>query len=231
MKQTTKALDSRTKGLLEVLSGMYVAAVSDILDDMGFNNQVMVAGIKAVNPETKLVGVALPVETTWYKGYKKFDDFSYEPLFKIFDGISPGCVITIATEGRTTAACWGELVSNAARGKGAAGFLTDGCVRDIEGILDISPPFPVFALGYNPARSEGRLEYGRTNIPLVCGGVRVEPGDIIFGDRDGVVVIPKKVADKVVKKAEDTVSRESAFRSDIRKGTDLRATIEKYGVA
>jgi 4-hydroxy-4-methyl-2-oxoglutarate aldolase len=210
---------------------MYVAAVSDILDDMGFNDQVMTAGIRAVNPDTPLVGVALPVETTWYKQYKKFENFSYEPLFGIFDKIFTGCVITIATEGRMNAACWGELVSNAARGKGAAGFLTDGCVRDIQGILDISPPFPVFAKEFNPARSEGRLDYGRVNIPVVCGGVKVEPGDIVFGDRDGVVVIPKSAAESVVKKAEDTVSRESAFRGDIRRGADLRATIAKYGVA
>ncbi|MGA2666390.1 MAG: RraA family protein [Nitrososphaerales archaeon] len=232
MKQRTpSAPDARTKAVLKDLSGMYVAAVTDIMDDMGLNDQIMTAGIKAVNPEAKLVGVALTVETAWYSGYKKFDKFSYEPLFRIFEGMTPGCVITMATGGRTSAATWGELVSNAARAKGAAGFVTDGCVRDVQGILEISPPFPVFAREYTPARSEGRLDYGRVNVPVVCGGVRVEPGDVVFGDRDGVAVIPRGSIDDVMEKARETVRRESAFRSDIRGGADLRATIEKYGVA
>jgi len=231
LKQQTGKPDAASVKLLSSLSKMYVSAVSDILDDLGYNDQVMTAGIKAVNPETTLIGLALPVETTWYSKYKKFENFSYEPLYRIFDDIFPGCVIMIATEGRTSAATWGELVSNAAKAKGAAGFLTDGCVRDLQGILDISPPFPVFAEKYTPARSEGRLEYARTNIPLVCGGVKVNPRDIIFGDKDGVVVIPSGVAADVVKRAQETVRRESAFRADIRNGADLRATIQKYGVA
>jgi 4-hydroxy-4-methyl-2-oxoglutarate aldolase len=210
---------------------MYVAAVSDILDNMGFHDQVMDPAVKPVQPGVKLVGYALPVETTWYKTYKTFKDFSYEPLYSIFDKITPDCVITIATGGRTSAACWGELVSNAARGKEAAGFLTDGCVRDIEGILDIDPPFPVYARQYTPLRSEGRLEYARVGITQDVGGVKVQMGDIIFGDRDGVIVIPKDQAKAVVDEALDTVSRESAFRTDVRNGADLRATITKYGVA
>jgi 4-hydroxy-4-methyl-2-oxoglutarate aldolase len=231
LKQQSGKPDAGASKLLSSLSKMYVSAVSDILDDMGYNDQVMSAGIKAVNPDTTLIGLALPVETTWYSKYKKFENFSYEPLYKIFDSIFPGCVIMIATDGRTSAATWGELVSNAARAKGAAGFLTDGCVRDLQGILDISPPFPVFAEKYTPARSEGRLEYARTNLSLVCGGVKVNPRDIIFGDKDGIVVIPASAGEEVVKRAEETVRRESAFRTDIRNGADLRATIQKYGVA
>jgi regulator of RNase E activity RraA len=104
-------------------------------------------------------------------------------------------------------------------------------VRDIQGILNISPPFPVFAEKYNPARSEGRLEYGRPNVSVVCGGVTVAPRDVVFGDKDGVVVIPSAMVETVLQKAAETVERESAFRDDIRRGADLRATIEKYGVA
>jgi 4-hydroxy-4-methyl-2-oxoglutarate aldolase len=210
---------------------MYVSAISDVMDDMGFTKQIMSAGIKAVSPGTKLLGSALTVETTWHPRYKKFSKFSYEPLFGIFDNISPGSVITIATQGRTSAACWGELVSNAARIRGAAGFVTDGCVRDVSQILEISPPFPVFSEMFTPVRSEGRLEYGRTNIPVVCGGVKVQPGDVIFGDRDGVAVIPAGIVAQVIETAEDTVRRESAFRRDVRNGTQLRAAIDKYGVA
>jgi regulator of RNase E activity RraA len=148
----------------------------------------------------------------------------------IFDHCYPGCVVVVAAGGNKSAACWGELMSNAARGRGAAGAVTDGAIRDVPKILEISPPFQVFAADSTPADSKGRVEFSATQLEVVCGGVRVNPGDLVFGDYDGVVVIPKQVAEEAVRLAEEKVSRETNFREAIRRGEDFRRAVEKYRV-
>jgi regulator of RNase E activity RraA len=108
--------------------------------------------------------------------------------------------------------------------------VVDGAIRDVPKILEISPPFQVFASSFTPADSKGRVEFSDKQVEVVCGDVRVRPGDIVFGDFDGVVVIPKEVAEEVVKEAEDKVRRESEFRAAIRRGEDFRKTVERYKV-
>jgi regulator of RNase E activity RraA len=157
-------------------------------------------------------------------------DRDIESLASIFDVCYDGCVVVVATGGNRSAACWGELMSNAARARGAVGAAVDGAIRDVPKILEISPPFQVFASSFTPADSKGRVEFSDKQVEVVCGDVRVRPGDIVFGDFDGVVVIPKEVAEEVVKKAEDKVRRESEFRAAIRRGEDFRKTVERYKV-
>jgi 4-hydroxy-4-methyl-2-oxoglutarate aldolase len=219
------------RSLTKRLGKLYVAAISDILDDSGFNHQVMDSTIRPLHPRLKLAGIAVTVTTKWYSTVKKLDAWDYGPLFRVFDAIYPGCALVLATNGRTETACWGELISNAARKKGAVGLVTDGAVRDVEKIIGVTPPFQVFAASFVPTRMEGRSDYDDVNTPVSTGGVRVDPGDIIFGDMDGVVVIPGEVAEKTINTAEDTAIREAGFRSDVRKGMDVRAAIDKYGVA
>jgi 4-hydroxy-4-methyl-2-oxoglutarate aldolase len=216
---------------IERLGKLYVAAISDVLDDLGFNHQVMDSAIKPLHPRLRLAGIAITTTTRWYSVTKRMDGWDYQPLFRIFDQIFPGCVLVLAADGRTDTACWGELISNAAKNKGAAGVVTDGAVRDAENILNVSPPFQVFAASFTPTRMEGRADFEEINRPISSGGVDVEPGDLILGDTDGIVVVPGEVAEKVVKTAEDTAIRETGFRNDVRRGMDIRAAIKKYGVA
>jgi 4-hydroxy-4-methyl-2-oxoglutarate aldolase len=157
-------------------------------------------------------------------------DRDIESLASIFDVCYDGCVVVVATGGNRSAACWGELMSNAARARGAVGAVVDGAIRDVPKILEISPPFQVFASSFTPADSEGRVEFSDKQVEVVCGDVRVRPGDIVFGDFDGVVVILNEVAEEVVKEAEDKVRRESEFRAAIRRGEDFRITVERYKV-
>jgi regulator of RNase E activity RraA len=215
--------------LSERLKALYVPAVADVLDDMGYNNQVLQCGPRPIHPQVKLAGPAVTVSTYWYSSYRKMDR-DIESLASIFDVCYDGCVVVVATGGNRSAACWGELMSNAARARGAVGAVVDGAIRDVPKILEISPPFQVFASSFTPADSKGRVEFSDKQVEVVCGDVRVRPGDIVFGDFDGVVVIPKEVAEEVVKEAEDKVRRESEFRAAIRRGEDFRKTVERYKV-
>jgi regulator of RNase E activity RraA len=215
--------------LSERLKALYVPAVADVLDDMGYNNQVLQCEPRPIHPQVKLAGPAVTVSTYWYSSYRKMDR-DIESLASIFDVCYGGCVVVVATGGNRSAACWGELMSNAARARGAVGAVVDGAIRDVPKILEISPPFQVFASSFTPADSKGRVEFSDKQVEVVCGDVRVRPGDIVFGDFDGVVVIPKEVAEEVVKEAEDKVRRESEFRAAIRRGEDFRKTVERYKV-
>jgi 4-hydroxy-4-methyl-2-oxoglutarate aldolase len=215
--------------LSERLKALYVPAVADVLDDMGYNNQVLQCEPRPIHPQVKLAGSAVTVSTYWYSSYRKMDR-DIESLASIFDVCYDGCVVVVATGGNRSAACWGELMSNAARARGAVGAVVDGAIRDVPKILEISPPFQVFASSFTPADSKGRVEFSDKQVEVVCGDVRVRPGDIVFGDFDGVVVIPKEVAEEVVKEAEDKVRRESEFRAAIRRGEDFRITVERYKV-
>jgi 4-hydroxy-4-methyl-2-oxoglutarate aldolase len=213
----------------ERLKALYVPAVADVLDDMGYNNQVLQCEPRPIHPQVKLAGPAVTVSTYWYSSYRKMDR-DIESLASIFDVCYDGCVVVVATGGNRSAACWGELMSNAARARGAVGAVVDGAIRDVPKILEISPPFQVFASSFTPADSKGRVEFSDKQVEVVCGDVMVRPGDIVFGDFDGVVVIPKEVAEEVVKEAEDKVRRESEFRAAIRRGEDFRKTVERYKV-
>ena len=108
------------------------------------------------------------------------------------------CVIVVALGDYTGAATWGDLTSLIGKQKGIAGTVTDGLVRDTAGIREVG--LLVFARGSIPS-SPFKDGPGEINVPLQCGGIVVRPGDIIFGDADGVVVIPREHASKVVKKA------------------------------
>ena len=215
--------------LAQRLRQLYVPAVADILDDMGYTRQVLRCMPRPIFPDVKLAGPAVTVSTYWYSSYKT-GERDVESLASIFDICYSGCVVVVAAGERRDAACWGELMSNAARGRGAVGAVTDGPIRDVPKILEIHPPFQVFSTGFTPADSKGRVEFGEKQVEVECGGVRVRPGDLIFGDFDGVVVIPKEVAEQVVKEAEDKVRRETEFRAAIRRGEDFRKSVERYRV-
>jgi len=220
----------QTRNLSERLAKLYVPAVSDVLDDLGYPNQVLDPSIRPIFQDVKLVGPALTVESSWYSSFRQVSSLQQESLLSIFDDIYPSCVIVVAAKGHSDAATWGELLSNAARSKGAVGAVTDGAIRDVPKIMEITPPFQVFSKWLNPADAKGRVEFGKHNVPIICGGVRVSSGDLVFGDLDGVVIIPSEIAEKVVRMAEEKVEKESSFRSAVRRGEDLRKAVEKYGV-
>src|SRR5829696_2075466 len=153
----------------------------------------------------------------------------YEIEMDLIDSLAPGEVTVLACDGPTDRiAPWGELLTTAASIRGAAGCLTDGLVRDVRRIREMR--FPVFAGGIGPLDSKGRAEMAAMDIAVEVAGVRVEPGDLVFGDVDGCVAIPKAVAPRVVARALEKVTAEDRTRDALAAGESLRQVFERFGV-
>ena len=132
--------------------------------------------------------------------------------------VQPGDVFVLAAGGVPAYACFGELSSNILRWRGAAGVVVDGAARDVPGIREAG--MPVFARAVTPRNYHYPfgLEHGAVNLPVVCAGVAVRPGDVIVADDDGVVVVPREIAGDVADAAEAIHARESQTRQAILAG-------------
>ncbi|HEY8548357.1 MAG TPA: RraA family protein [Vicinamibacterales bacterium] len=204
---------------------LYTAVVSDSLDDLGVRDRAMDEHLRPVGARSKFAGWARTISCM--DMYYLPDD-PYGTEIAAIDSILPGEVVVVATGGSRRNAPWGELLSTAALARGARGAVVDGLVRDVERIRDLG--FPLFAAGIKPVDSKGRGQVVAWNVPVQCGGVLVSPGDLVFADYDGVVVIPSDMVDAVVRLATEKVTRENHSREELRKGAYLRAVYDKYGV-
>jgi len=128
---------------------------------------------------------------------------------------APGYVLVAETGGNNTNAVWGDMMTRAAMKAGAAGTVADGVVRDIDDIRDFK--YPVFAVGAVPQAAH-RDGPGSINVPIACGGVAVTPGDLIFGNTDGVVVVPRALIEDVLGKAEKKLAGETERFAEIAAG-------------
>jgi 4-hydroxy-4-methyl-2-oxoglutarate aldolase len=146
---------------------------------------------------------------------------------ELIDHSIPGSVIVIAIDGFRDVAVWGGLMTAGAVVNGLEGAVLDGGVRDVEEIeRDFS--FPVFARSICPATTVGRFKTVAANEPVNVGGVIVNPGDLIVGDRDGVVVVPAGLVEAVLKEAQDIEDREREQTLLIRETKSLLKGLEKY---
>ncbi|MGW8181348.1 MAG: RraA family protein, partial [bacterium] len=132
------------------------------------------------------------------------------------------------TNQSTRNAPWGELMSTATRARGGLGAIVDGLIRDSLRIIEMK--FPVFCSGLRPIDSKGRGRVVDCDVPVKVGGVKVQPGDIVFGDNDGVVVVPSECEQDVFEKALDKVNRENLSLEELRSGKLLREVYDKHGV-
>ena len=149
----------------------------------------------------------------------------------MLESVNKDQVVIVETDNCVECATWGELMSHAVKSRGATGVVTDGAVRDVPEILKINPPFPVWGKDYIPRDSKGRIkvsEWG--NITINCGGVTVNPEDIVFADLDGIVIIPKDMINDVLSEAEERFSKEGEFREEIRNGMSVSEAAAKYKV-
>ncbi len=152
----------------------------------------------------------------------------YQQEIAVVDSLKQDDVLVCSTNGSTRICFWGELLSTAAMARGARGAIIDGFIRDSRKIMEMS--FPIFTTGLSPVDSNGRGEVVAYNVPIECGGVTVNPGDIVFGDADGVVVIPKDVENAVIHAALEKVQGENKTREALREGATLREVYDKYGI-
>ncbi len=201
------------------------AVISDVLDSLGARQQGMRADIRPIYPGAVVVGRAYTVLTADI--FKVIDD-PYRGEIEAVDSLKPNDVMVVCTNRSTRNCFWGELLSTAARARGARGIVIDGYTRDVAQITKMQ--FPTFATGISMVDSAGRglvIDHG---CPVNCGEVLVNPGDIIFGDIDGVVVIPKELEKEVIPRALEKVGKENLVRNELLKGALLRDAYAKYGV-
>jgi RraA family protein len=137
-------------------------------------------------------------------------------VHKALDVACPGDVVVVDASGSEMTAVLGDLVTMKARHRGIAGFIVDGLIRDLPAILAMED-FPVFARGVTPIGPLHRGP-GEINLPVSCGGIVVQPGDIVVGDRNGVVVVPRLAAPDVLDRLRERSAREAAYVQAVARG-------------
>jgi len=202
--------------------------LSDVMDVLGLMNQAMQPFVRPLDESLVLAGRA---RTGLYMlAYEVRDgENPYEVEIALVDDLKPGDVPVLACDGPTQRiAPWGELLSTAAQARGAAGCITDGLVRDVRQIREMR--FPVFHGGIGPLDTKGRARMVQRDVPVECAGVKVRDGDIVFGDVDGVVVIPQERAAEVLARAKEKVAGEGRTRDELRQGRLLGEVFDKYRI-
>lgn len=218
--------------MAERLMAAKSADVYDVLDQMGYADQCLDLSIRPLASHMRVAGPAFTILGT------------REPLFgddlpipeidnhAIFDRIYPGCVVVINAEADRLAGHWGEMMSYGARNAGAVGAVIDGGTRDKAGILAIER-WACFARYTSPIESEKRWRPKKVQVPIYMTGtttssVRVDPGDWIVGDSDGVLVIPQAILGQVVAAVTELTERERLSVEALARGESLKAVFQKY---
>jgi len=208
---------------------LYVAAVCDILDALGYRHQAMHPRLRPLLPDMKNCGFVGRARTLrWMETDYIVDDDPYGMEIEAVDSLGSGDVVVHSTDRSGKIAPWGELMTTVAKRNGAAGCVCDAFVRDCTRIIDLG--FPVYCAGICPLDSKGRGRVMAYDVPVQCGDVVVQPGEIIFADYDGVVVIPREVEETVVQRALEKVEGENKTRLELQAGRTLREVYDKYGI-
>lgn len=206
---------------------LYAAVLSDVLDAQGYRHQVLPPHIRPLDEELVLVGRA---RTGLYRDvyHVPRGHNPYELEIALIDDLQPGEVPVLGCGSSGRIAPWGELLTTACRARGANGCLTDGLVRDVKAVRALK--FPVFHGGIGPLDSKGRGEVAAIDVPIECAGVTVNPGDLVFGDADGVLVVPQPIVKPTLKLALEKVEGEDRTREELERGALLAEVFKKYGV-
>ncbi len=194
--------------------------LADALDQVGLRGAVI--GIRPLFGMPRVIGRAVTIKITAAGMMKSKRHLGVDAIASA----EPGDVIAIDNRGDLYNNCWGEILSYAAQKKGVTGVFVDGAARDIDFCQEIG--FPVFARGVVPITARGRIMQEDFNCPIRLGDVQVRPGDILFGDVNGIVVIPPEKLDEVLKAAEGILEKEEAMRADILAGMDILEIDSKY---
>jgi len=204
---------------------LYSAVLADVLDGLGHRTSALPPRVRPLRPEWRLFGRAVPLSAVPV-AFEPEQPYARE--LECIDSLRPGDVLVATTAGDQSAALWGELLSTAARARGAAGVVLDGLTRDAAKILALD--FPVFAAGFSPLDSKGRLETVQFGRPVRFGECVVHPGDLVFGDLDGVVIVPGGLAEQALARALEKVSGENRVREELARGRSVREVFAEYGI-
>ena len=205
---------------------LYTGLVCDVMDSLGYRNQAMHCRIRPLEPDNcKIAGRA---KTILAVDVYEVEENPYEMEIKSIDSIKPGEVPVVCTNNSPNNGVWGGLLSTATKMCGGTGAIIDGFTRDTDEIRALD--FPVFCAGYMPLDSNGRGKVIAMDCAVVVGGIRVRPGDVVFADFDGVVIIPAEIFDRVVELSFEKREKESHTKRELLEGKLLAEVYAKYGV-
>lgn len=212
---------------------LFPAVVGDILDTMGLLKQFLSPGIRALRSDMVVIGRAMPVlETNCFAasepdGQLEISRKPFGLLFQALDDLKPNEVY-VATGCSAQFALWGGLMTTRAMHLKAAGAVLDGYSRDTPEVLESG--FPVFSLGGYAQDQGARGKVVDYRVAVEINGVRIAPGDIVFGDLDGVLVIPRAAEVEAISKALEKASTENKVRDAIRAGMSTADAFRTFGV-
>lgn len=212
----------------EQLKPLSAAILSDIVDSLGLKRRAMRPFVRPLDDAQVMVGRA---RTGLYMpAYAlREGENPYEIEIALVDDLQPQEVVVLACNGPSERiAPWGELLTTAAQVRGAAGCVTDGLVRDVRQIRAMG--FPVFHGGIGPLDTKGRARMVDRDVRVECGGVSIDPGDLVFGDVDGVVVIPRSHEHAVMDLALEKVRGEDNTRDALLQGESLANVFKRLGI-
>ena len=211
----------------ERFAAIYTAALADVLDARGFHAQTLPPSIRPLDPSMRVAGRAFTVEGG---PAANADTDAYDrAIRKVLQmlGDVPEDHVAVFACNHDVSAHLGELSVTSLKARGVAGCVLDGGCRDVRFILDEG--FPVFCRFVTPGDSTWRWELEATQVPVTIGGVRIEPGDWVVGDEDGVVVVPAGIAEDVLLEAERKAATESEIRVAVRDGMPPLEAYERFG--
>jgi len=206
---------------------LFTSVLSDCLDAAGHRDQAMQARIRPLDEALVLCGRA---RTALYMDVydAPAGENPYELEIRLIDDLRADEVAVFACGASGRIAPWGELLSTAARARGAAGVVMDGLTRDVRAIRDMK--FPVFTGGIGPLDAKGRGKVMAVDVAVEVAGARVAPGDLVFGDADGVVVVPRAIEGQVIAAALAKVAGENATREALARGEKLAEVFRRHGI-
>ena len=222
--------DNELFSLLE--KKLFPAVVGDVLDKMGYLHQFLPAEIQPLDEKMVLAGRAMPVlEADIYD----LDKGANNPLagkpfglmLEALDSLKAGDIY-IAAGGSLNYAMWGALMSTRAKTLGAKGALVNGYIRDSKDIKSLN--FPVFGRGKYAQDQGPRGQVIDYNVTVEIAGIRIEPGALLFGDCEGVLVIPAEVEKEIIAKSLEKAAMENTVEAAIKTGMSAVDAFKTYGV-
>lgn len=207
-----------------ILSTLYTPVVGDLLDSLGFWHQFLPPEIQPLHMDMKLAGRAMPIQIADSWGFQK------HPFGRLTDALDQinASEVYIATGGLRNCAAWGEILTTTARMRGGVGAIIDGYHRDTPRVLEQN--WPVFSRGRYAQDAGVRSSVVDFRCPIEIGGVSIKPGDLVFGDLDGIVIIPKSVEEEIIVGSLKKARGEKLVRKEIEAGASSTATFAKYGI-
>ena len=203
---------------------LYSGIICDVLDGLGHRNQAISNAIYGLTENTVIFGPAFTsIGTQVYS-------MPENPLIaqtRVVDQLGEGEIYVLVTRGEYCCAVFGELFATAINQRKGAGVLLDAYARDIKALKEMD--FPLFYRGTNPKTSKGRCEINECQIPVIMDGVTINPGDYIFGDCDGVVIIPKDLIEEVLDRAFALIKDEDRVRDGLLSGDSLEKVYTEIG--